>query len=106
MLGRGAQKTFKTVTFLHVLAPGGVAAPIILPTENSPCPPASRFIVYISFAGLTKTQDDARLLGINNMNIICNIRSNLGGLFKTSNPYNYAALLDFTVLLTFLNQNY
>jgi hypothetical protein len=25
---------------------GGVAAPKILPTENSPCPPASRFILY------------------------------------------------------------
>jgi hypothetical protein len=29
------------------------------------------------------------------MNIICNIRSNLGGLFKTSNPYNYAVSLGF-----------
>ena len=47
------------------------------------------------FAGLTKSQDDACLLGINNMNIICNIRSNLGGLFKTSKPYNYAVSLGF-----------
>ena len=47
------------------------------------------------FAGLVKSQDDACLLGINNMNIICNIRSNLGGLFKTSKPYNYAVSLGF-----------
>jgi hypothetical protein len=34
--------------FLHVLAPrGGVAAPKILPTENSPCRPASRFIYVL-----------------------------------------------------------
>jgi hypothetical protein len=29
------------------------------------------------------------------MNIICNIRSNLGGLFKTSKTYNYAVSLGF-----------
>ena len=29
------------------------------------------------------------------MNIICNISSNLGGLFKTSKPYNYAVSLGF-----------
>ena len=53
-------------------------------------------LLFLSpFAGLTKSQDDACLLGINNMNIICNIRSNLGGLFKTSNPYNYAVSLGF-----------
>jgi hypothetical protein len=53
-------------------------------------------LLFLSpFAGLTKSQDDACLLGINNMNIICNIRSNLGGLFKTSKPYNYAVSLGF-----------
>ena len=37
-------------------------------------------LLFLSpFAELTKSQDDAFLLGINNMNIICNIRSNLGG---------------------------
>ena len=29
------------------------------------------------------------------MNIICNIRSNLGGLFKTYKTYNYAVSLGF-----------
>jgi hypothetical protein len=53
-------------------------------------------LLFLSpFAGLTKSQDDACFLGINNMNIICNIRSNLGGLFKTSKPYNYAVSLGF-----------
>ena len=47
-------------------------------------------LLFLSpFAGLTQSQDDACLLG----NIICNIRSNLGGLFKTSKPYNYAVSL-------------
>jgi hypothetical protein len=53
-------------------------------------------LLFLSpFAGLTKSQDDAWLFGINNMNIIYNIRSNLGGLFKTSKPYNYAVSLGF-----------
>ena len=53
-------------------------------------------LLFLSpFAGLTKSQDDACLLGINNMNIICNIRSNLGGLFKPSKTYNYAVSLGF-----------
>jgi hypothetical protein len=53
-------------------------------------------LLFLSpFSGLTKSQNDACLLGINNMNIICNIRSNLGCLFKTSKPYNYAVSLGF-----------
>jgi hypothetical protein len=33
-------------------------------------------LFLLPFAGLTKSQDISSLLGINNMNIICNIRSN------------------------------
>ena len=53
----GRKKKSNGYFFLHVLAPrgawlrqkfcrapGGVAAPKILPTKNSPCPPASHFI--------------------------------------------------------------
>ena len=64
-------------------------------------------LLFLSpFAGLTKSQDDACLLGINNMNIICNIRSNLGSLFKTSNLIIMLYLLDLMVTLLFLNLNY
>jgi len=64
-------------------------------------------LLFLSpFAGLTKSQDDACLLGINNMNIICNIRSNLGNLFKTSKTYNYAVSLGFNGDSAFLNLNY
>jgi hypothetical protein len=53
-------------------------------------------LLFLSlFAELVKSQDDACLLGTNNMNVICNIRSNLGGLFKTAKPYNYAVSLGF-----------
>ena len=64
-------------------------------------------ILFLSpFAGLTKSQDDACLLGINNMNIICNIRSNLGGLFKHLNLIIMLYLLVLMVTLLFLNLNY
>jgi hypothetical protein len=58
--------------------------------------PLNEPLLFLSpFAGLVKYQDDASLLGINKMNIICNIRFNLGGLFKTSNTYNYTVSLGF-----------
>jgi hypothetical protein len=37
------------------------------------------------FNGLVKSKDEACFLGINNMNIVCNITSDLGALYKTSN---------------------
>lgn len=53
-------------------------------------------ILFLSpFAGLVKSHDDACLLGINNMNIICNIRSNLGGLYKTTKNYSHSVSLGF-----------
>ena len=63
-------------------------------------------ILFLSpFAGLTKSQDDACLLGINNMNIICNIRSNLGVYSKLLNLIIMLYLLVLMVILLFLNLN-
>jgi hypothetical protein len=47
------------------------------------------------FAGLVKSQNDACLLGINNMSIIVNIRSSLGGIFKTSKSYIYLCCISW-----------
>ena len=64
-------------------------------------------LLFLSpFAGLVKSQDDTCLLGINNMNIIYNSRSNLGGLFKMLNLIIMMFLLVLMVILPFLNLNY
>lgn len=43
------------------------------------------FLFLSPFQGLVKSKDEACFLGINNMNIVCNIKSDLTSLYKTSN---------------------
>jgi hypothetical protein len=43
------------------------------------------FLFLSPFNGLVKSKDEACFLGINNMNIVCNIKSNLYSLYKTTN---------------------
>jgi hypothetical protein len=44
-------------------------------------------LLFLSpFSGLVKANNDACFLGINNINLLCNISSNLGGIYKTTMP--------------------
>ena len=50
-------------------------------------------LLFLSpFTGLVPTNDNACFLGINNMNIVCNIGS-LGNIYKTTNSYTYSVSL-------------
>ena len=51
-------------------------------------------IMYFGpFQGLHPVSNDGALLGINNMNLVCNINQDLSGLYKTGNDYTYAVTL-------------
>ena len=52
------------------------------------------FLFLSPFNGLVPSKDEAAFIGINNMNIVCNIKSNLNSLYKTSNStYTHSVAL-------------
>jgi len=55
------------------------------------------FLFLSPFTGLVKSKDSAAFLGINNMNIVCNIKSDLTSLYKTTNvDYTHEVQLGWT----------
>ena len=62
------------------------------------------FLFLSPFSGLVKSKDEACFLGINNMNIVCNINQDLGALYKTSNlDYTRTVSLGWSGGEAFLN---